>query len=184
MSATPPLSRRGAKLRATSLIPQYIEAHVERLAAPDQDSPHRYIGLAISENKLVWDLLEPMINRPRNVPARSAGYDDMIGSEQFRKTLATFTSKHVWGRKVDASEVIVLAGAGSILETLFYALGDADEGVLVPTPSYMGYWLDIEMRDNMKIVPVHGRSEDDLCSPWLISKPRTMQRKSRYEPCC
>jgi aspartate/methionine/tyrosine aminotransferase len=140
-------------------MPVYIEHHFDRVGRNDPGDPDRYIGLAIAENKLVWDLLEPQINRPRNVPARAAGYDDMIGSEPFRTTLAAFASEHVWGRNVDASEVITLAGAGSVLEMLFHALGDPGDGVLVPTPSYAGFWMDIETRVDMSVVPVHSRAD-------------------------
>jgi aspartate/methionine/tyrosine aminotransferase len=137
----------------------YYGVHVERVDVDDPGEPDRYIGLAVAENKLVWDLLEPQINRPRNARARSVGYDEFVGSKQFRKTLAGFASEHVWGRDVDASEVIALAGAGSALEMLFYTLGDPGEGVLVPTPSYAGFWADIETRDEMTIVTVPGRAD-------------------------
>lgn len=173
MTPNPPLSRRGSHLSGTSPMPAYIEAHFDRVGRDDPADPGRYIGLAVAENKLVWDLLEPQINRPRNVPARALGYDDMVGSEQFRTTLAAFASKHVWGQEVDASEVITLAGAGSVLELLFHALGDPGDGVLVPTPSYAGFWMDIETRDQMKVIPVPGHTDsgfvltvDDLQSAY------------------
>ncbi|GMR02705.1 MAG: pyridoxal phosphate-dependent aminotransferase [Acidimicrobiia bacterium] len=143
-------------------MPEYVEEHDKRTSEKDPTDPNRYIGLAIAENKLVWDLLEPQINRERHVPERSAGYDDMIGSEQFRTTVASFASERVWGRTVEANEVITLAGAGSILEMLFYTLGDPGEAVLVPTPSYAGFWADIETRDALHIIPAHTNPDDDF----------------------
>ncbi|MEJ2190499.1 MAG: aminotransferase class I/II-fold pyridoxal phosphate-dependent enzyme [Acidobacteriota bacterium] len=66
----------------------------------------------------------------------------------------------VLGREFAPEQISALAGAGSVLEILFYALGDPGDGVLVPTPSYAGFWLDLELRDGLTIVPVH-RSIDD-----------------------
>jgi len=136
-------------------MPEYIAEHFARSAAVASDDDSRYIGLAISENKLVWDLLEPMFNRNRHVEQRSTGYDNMVGSEPFITSIAAFASDHVWGRTVSPYEVIVLAGAGSILETLFYVIANPGEGVLVPTPSYAGFWADLETRDELSIIPVH-----------------------------
>jgi 1-aminocyclopropane-1-carboxylate synthase len=78
----------------------------------------------------------------------------MAGSPDFRASVAAFASDHVWGRHVDADEVVVLAGAGSILETLFYAIADPGDAILVPTPSYAGFWADIETRAELHIVEV------------------------------
>jgi aspartate/methionine/tyrosine aminotransferase len=129
-------------------MPEYIAEHFTRV---DDDG---YTGLAIAENKLVWDLLEPRLNSIRAVPSSAIGYDDMAGSPDLRSSVAEFASDHVWGRDVDADEVIILAGAGSILETLFYAIADPGEAILVPTPSYAGFWADIETRDELHIVEV------------------------------
>jgi 1-aminocyclopropane-1-carboxylate synthase len=129
-------------------MPEYIAEHFARA---DDDG---YTGLAIAENKLVWDLLEPRLNSNRAVPSSAIGYDDMAGSPDFRASVAAFASDHVWGRHVDADEVVVLAGAGSILETLFYAIADPGDAILVPTPSYAGFWADIETRAELHIVEV------------------------------
>jgi aspartate/methionine/tyrosine aminotransferase len=43
---------------------------------------------------------------------------------------------------------------------LFHVIADAGEGVLVPTPSYAGFWADLETRDELTIVPVHTSSHD------------------------
>jgi aspartate/methionine/tyrosine aminotransferase len=148
MPQTPPLSERGDGLAARSPMPEYIAQHFTRA---DDDG---YTGLAIAENKLVWDMLEPRLNSNRAVPSSAIGYDDMAGSLDFRTSVAEFASERVWGRDVDADEVVVLAGAGSILETVFYAIADPGDAILVPTPSYAGFWADIETRDELHIVEV------------------------------
>ncbi|MCL1598501.1 MAG: hypothetical protein M3094_04915, partial [Actinomycetia bacterium] len=77
MHDTPSLSRRGSALTAHSPMPVYIAEHFERSLDVDPQDPDRYIGLAIAENKLVCDLLEPKINGDRQVPEYASGYDAM-----------------------------------------------------------------------------------------------------------
>jgi aspartate/methionine/tyrosine aminotransferase len=148
MSGSAPLSNRGIALTTNAPMPEYIAEHFQR--AEDDG----YVGLAIAENRLMWDAIEPRLNANRRVGSTAIGYDDMAGSHNLRTAIATFGSDRIWGRKVDPDEVIVLAGAGSILETLFYALGDPGDAIMVPTPSYAGFWADIETRDELHIVEV------------------------------
>lgn len=168
------LSNRGAALAANAPMPEYIAEHFQR---GDDDG---YVGLAIAENKLMWDVIEPLLNKDRRVPPTAIGYDDMAGSHDFRTAIAAFGSDHIWGRRVDPDEVVVLAGAGSILETLFFALADAGDAIMVPTPSYAGFWADIETRDELHIVEVPTSPEESFAltvnrlqaaydaSPWPV----------------
>lgn len=110
----------------------------------------------------MWDLLEPQINRVRNVQSSSVAYDATIGSVALREQIARFGSDHVWGRQLDSDQIVVLAGAGSILESLFYVIAGPGDGVLVPTPSYAGFWFDLETRDDLTVVPVHTRSANEF----------------------
>lgn len=156
------LSRRGRALLTGSSMPEYLVEHFRR--APDrwppESAPDGYLALCVAENALVWDLLEPQVTAARAVPREALEYDAMIGSELFRGKLAEFLSRRVLGREVNSDQLAVLAGAGSVLEILFHALADPGDGVLVPTPSYAGFWLDLETRDGLHVVPVDCRSED------------------------
>jgi len=158
------LSSRAEAVLAVPPVPEYIDAHF----AHSRDSWHAtdntdgYIGLCIAENRLVWDILEPRIAQCRNLRADSLGYDAMIGSHRFRETLAKFMGRAFLGREVAPEHLAVLNGAGSVLELLFYILCDPGDGVLVPTPSYTGFWSDLETRDDTTIIPVHCRSDDDF----------------------
>lgn len=155
------LSTRGRRLVDAAPMPEYIHVHFAHGDdAWSEDNPAGYIGLAIAENKLVWDLLEPRFNARRQVPAEAAGYDNMLGSEDFRGRLAAFLGSRLFGRSIDPAHVAVLNGAGSVLELVFYALADPGDGVLVPTPSYAGFWADLETRDELTILPVHTRADE------------------------
>jgi aspartate/methionine/tyrosine aminotransferase len=157
-----PLSDRGRRLVDHAPMPEYIDAHFERLDDgydPDAN-PNGYIGLAIAENKLVWPLLESRLHAPRAVSPESVAYDEMIGSAAFRSNLASFLGQELARRPIDPAHIAVLAGSGSVLETLFYVIADAGDAVLVPTPSYAGFWADLETRDALTIVPVHTSASD------------------------
>lgn len=140
----------------------YIRAHFEHVedAWDATANPDGYIGMCVAENKLVWDLLAPRLTAARHVPRTAVEYDVMIGSGRFRSQLADFLGRTLYRREVPAEQVAVLNGAGSVLELLFYAIADPGDGVLVPTPSYTGFWADLETRDQLTVVPVHTSSTD------------------------
>ena len=169
-SSTPTsaLSQRGSAVADASPVPEYLVEHSKHSIHP---GPMGYTPLCVAENRLVWDLLEPRMTAARAVPHEALCYDHMIGSQGFRKQLAVFMGRCFLGRVFDLTQIAVLAGAGSVLEILFYVLGDPGDGVLVPTPSYAGFWLDLETRDQLSIIPVHGRSDDRFrLTPELLDK--------------
>ncbi len=156
------LSNRAQNLLAGSVTPEY---ELRDLAGSKdrydkQENPEGYIGLCVAENRLVADLVVDRLDQVPMVPASVLGYDAMTGSERFRQQLGKFMGRTFLGREFAPHQISVLAGAGSVLEILFHALADPGDGILVPTPSYAGFWLDLEVRDELKIVPVHCSSED------------------------
>lgn len=156
------LSARGQNLLAGAPLPPYLYEHFDRVddAYDAATNPDGYIGLSVAENKLVWDLMRPRLIEPRrNLPHEAICYDEMIGSATFRRRLAEFMGSRFLGRVFDYRSIAVLAGAGSVLEILFYVLADPGEAVLVPTPSYSGFWADLETRNELHIIPVHTNSE-------------------------
>jgi aspartate/methionine/tyrosine aminotransferase len=156
------LSRRGQLLVATPPFPEYLHEHFERVGQPwdPVSNPGGYISMCIAENKLTWDLLEPKMAECRDITQRAVGYDAMIGSMQFREELARFIGRTFLGRAIAPEQLAVLSGAGSVLELLFYTICDPGVGVLIPTPSYAGFWADLETRDQLAIVPVHCTSDE------------------------
>jgi aspartate/methionine/tyrosine aminotransferase len=156
------LSERGRRLVVAPQTPAYLAEDLRRSPSPYDPSarPDGYIPMCIAENGLVWDLLRPKMAACRDVPERVLRYDSMIGALEFRTQLAHFMARTFLGRPVAAQHVAVLAGAGAVLEILFYALADRGEGVLVPTPSYAGFWSDLQTRDELTIVPVHCVTEE------------------------
>ncbi len=157
------LSHRGQRLVDSPKIPAYIAEHFARAgqAWDPQLRPDGYVSLCIAENKLHNDDLIARL-ADYEVPAPALGYDAMTGNPEFRRRLASFMGRSFLGRTFDADQIAVLAGAGSVLEILCYAICDTGDGVLIPTPSYAGFWPDLEMRDELNIVRVDCTSEDDF----------------------
>ena len=147
------LSDRARRQLGDTELPPYLAEHVRRSAdaGPEGDA---YRCLAVAENKLMWDLLDELVNAVRNVGPASFAYDDHRGSAALRGAIARFGEKHLWHRRMDPESMVVMAGAGATLETLFNALCDPGEGVLIPTPTYASYWLDLETRIGVRVVPV------------------------------
>lgn len=156
------LSRRGRRLADHPPFARYLREHFARAGEPwhPVERPDGYIALCVAENRTMWDVLAPRLAREQDVPSLALGYDAMVGNLEFRTELAAFMSRAFLGRRVDAEQLAVLAGAGSVLELLFYAIADEGDGVLVPTPSYAGFWADLETRDGLHIIPVATTSDD------------------------
>jgi aspartate/methionine/tyrosine aminotransferase len=155
------LSVRGQQLVDTPPLAPYIGEHfarAERLWDPDL-RPGGYIPLCIAENTAGADVLARRLDAVGPCPARALGYDAMIGNFEFRRHLAAFMERTFLGRAIAPEHLAVVAGAGSALELLFYAIADPGDGVLVPTPSYAGFWADLETRDALRIVTVDCPSE-------------------------
>ena len=155
------MSSRARDLIDAPQLAPYILTHFERLR--DEYGPERpdgYIGLCIAENRLMWPELSARLGQVPPAPDRVLGYDAMIGALPFRERLAAFLSSRVLKRTVAPEHVAAVAGAGSALELLFYALGDSGDSILVPTPSYAGFWPDLQSRDGLRIVTVPTSSQD------------------------
>jgi aspartate/methionine/tyrosine aminotransferase len=157
------LSQRGQHLLDSSPVAAYVSEHFARVAEPwdAQLCPHGYISLCIAENKLNSQGLIEQLSR-YEVPASVLGYDMMSGNPRFRGRLAAFMGRTFLGRTFDAQQLVVVAGAGAVLEMLYYTICDPGDGVLIPTPSYSGFWPDLETRDELTVVPVDCRSEEDF----------------------
>ncbi len=152
---TIPISQRTGR-RLISAMPTYLTEHMARAAEQYHplDRPGGYIGLAVAENKLMTDWLEPRFSTARTVPVSALAYGDMAGSERFRNSVARFLSTRLTGTPLSADHIVTMAGAGAILEALFNVLADPGESVLVPTPSYSGFWPDLRARAELQIVEV------------------------------
>lgn len=143
-------------------FPEYIREHAELVVDrfDATTNPHGYIPFGIAENHLVTQRLIDRLAQVDEVPTQVLGYDSGRGNAAFRANISAFLERTVFGRAVDPERMSVLAGAGSVLELVFHAICDPGDGVLVPTPSYSGFWPDLTMRDEATIVPVDTNADE------------------------
>ena len=132
----------------------YIDAHHERRGQPG------YTCLAIAENLQVFDLLRPKLEAFPPLDPNVAAYDDPAGRAPLREAIADLLGRELFGRDIDPDHVRVLAGASGVLDALGHALGDPGDAVLVPTPSYAGFWPDLQVRPGLRIVEVPTHAEE------------------------
>jgi aspartate/methionine/tyrosine aminotransferase len=158
------LSRRGERLAANPPFPEYLHEHFARSVDRwhPEDNSDGYVGMCVAENKLLNDLMLDRLADVGPPPGRALGYDDMAGNVEFRERLGRFMGSRFLGRVFPPEHVLVLSGAGTVLESLFHVIGDPGDAVLVPTPSYAGFWADLEARDGLQIVPVPCLSANDF----------------------
>jgi aspartate/methionine/tyrosine aminotransferase len=167
------LSRRARALLTGPPVPEYLRRHFNDSTDPYDPHTNRdgYIGLCVAENRLAADLVATRLDQVPTVPSSALAYDAMTGTLRFREQLGRFMGRTFLGRVAGPHQIAVLAGAGSVLEILFHALADPGDGVLVPTPSYAGFWLDLETRDELGIVPVHCAADDGFqLTPELLDR--------------
>lgn len=154
------LSTRASQFIDEGVQPAYLAEHVARTTG--EVPLGGYVCLAIAENKVMWDLLDEKVNAPRAAELASVGYDDWRGSRRLRESLARFVGDRLHRHPVDPDSVQVMAGAGPLVEALTWALCEPGSGVLVPTPSYAGYWFDVGARTGVTIVPAHTAADEDF----------------------
>ena len=153
---SPALADRARKLIDDPPIDEYMQEHMARSDSPydRDDNPAGYIPMSVAENVHMSEAFLDRLATVDDVPDRVLGYDSMIGSEPFRAEIAEFLGRTVFGRTMTTDQLAVVNGAGSALDLAFYTICDPGQGVLVPTPSYAGFWLDLNTRDDVEIVTV------------------------------
>ncbi len=160
------LSRRGDGMLGGGLSP-YLLAGMERAADPG------FVNLAVAENlQQSARVLARMASAPA-VPAEALAYGDLTGSLPLRQALAGAIGRELFGRSgadggVDPDHLVVMAGASPVIEALGNAIGDPGEGILVPTPSYAGFWPDLQVRPGLQVVEVPTSAADG----WALTPER------------
>jgi aspartate/methionine/tyrosine aminotransferase len=116
------------------------------------------ILLAVAENKLCWDILEPRIRQGfALVPRWAMSYGPMHGQSMLREPLAAFMGKHIYKGAVivDPEHLVVGVGLSAILSSLFYCICEAGDSVLIPAPYYSAFDNDLRAFGGVERVPVY-----------------------------
>lgn len=149
----PVLSKRGAKLLENSQ--PLVEAHFKSESDPwsKNSNPNGYINLGTAENHLVFDLLEPVLNKNPELEALHTHYGPLYGLDSFRHAMAGYLTK-MTGAPVKKDQIVTASGSSAIIDMLMYCLCDSGDGVIIPAPYYAGFDHDLKGRSNVEPIPV------------------------------
>lgn len=127
-------------------LPTYSPQAQQRPWSPDD--PEGNLILTVAENKLSSDLIHARLSEAPLPPPSALQYADMRGIPALRKAWAeTLMSTFMKGHAIDPDHITCSAGAGAILDMLFFCVCSAGDGVLIPAPYYPAFDNDLQVRD-------------------------------------
>lgn len=158
--------------------PPIAAAHFRAEARPYHPTrdPNGYVNLGTAENRLLWDLLEPVLTAPRPLTAEDARYAPLYGTAALREATAAFLSR-TRGVPFDAEDLVVVSGATAALDIAATALCDPGEAIVVPAPYYGGFDTDLAGRSEARLEPAPGSRDDD----YRFSAPAAAEACARTE---
>jgi len=119
--------------------------HFIRMADParypeyhPRHQPDGYISAAIAENNTVSHLLPYLQHRP-GLGLREAGYANFNGQPHVREVVAKYLSDYVYGRTLNPEAILMTAGCNLAIDSLFFAIANPGEYVLLQTPYYAAF---------------------------------------------
>jgi 1-aminocyclopropane-1-carboxylate synthase 1/2/6 len=147
--------------RLIGAAPPIAAAHFRAEARPYHPvhDPEGYLNLGTAENRLLWDLLEPLLTAPRPLTAADARYAPLYGTFELREATAAFLS-HTRGVPFDPDDLIIVSGATSALDIAATALCDPGEAIIVPAPYYGGFDTDLAGRSEARLIRAPGRHDE------------------------
>ena len=157
------VSRQAARLVAET--PAIATAHFTAEADPydPRRNPRGYVNLGTAENRLVWDLLEPLLRAARPVAAAVTRYAPLFGAYDLREAVAAFLTR-TRRAVVEPDDVLVVAGATAALDIIAAVLCDPGEVIAVPAPYYGAFDTDLAGRSHAVLIPV-GPNDGDGPTP-------------------
>lgn len=134
---------------------KYFDAFFTSLSyeCDPETRPDGYVPLCVAENKLVLDLLSERLMSP-GTTATAFGdsvvycYNSFLGLPVARQAAAYFLARHFFLQgeakvsteralaAVDPKYIGISSGACSVLNSLFYLLGEKGDACLIPAPYY------------------------------------------------
>ncbi len=147
------VSRAAARLAAD--LPAIAVAHFRAEADPydPATNPGGYVNLGTAENRLVWDLLSPLLAGTRPRTAADVRYGHLHGTDELRGAVAALLGR-TWRTRVDADDLVVVSGATAALDIVASVLCDPGEAIAIPAPYYSGLDVDLAGRSGARLVPV------------------------------
>jgi aspartate/methionine/tyrosine aminotransferase len=153
------ISERGKQLSQHD--PFLVKAHFTCARDPfsPDTNPEGYVNFGTAENRILFDLVEPLLLEEEEIHEQDTHYNELYGSGFFRRAIAEFLSRRA-GRELSAENIAVASGASAILEMLSFVLCDRGEAVLIPAPYYSGFDHDLALRSEARLWHVQLQSPE------------------------
>jgi len=140
-------------------------------------NPQGIINMATSENTLAFDLLKEKFEEKEShaILQEHTQYAPCEGLDSFRETITDFLNYYMKPVEPMIPEnLIVSNGCTSLIDTLAYTLADEGEGLLVPSPFYGSFLVDLRIRCRVVPFPVELSSKPGPgeTQPFELSVPR------------
>jgi len=144
-----------------------------------------YAEKAYEQGKKVYHLNigQPDIKTPKialnaisNHSLEIISYSSSDGSEQYRKKIANYYSKH--DIQVNHDEIIVTTGGSEALLFAFGTIMDTDDEVIIPEPFYANF-NGFSAASGANIVPVISKFEDNFALPPIEEFEKLITQKTK-----
>lgn len=132
-------------------------------------NPDGYVNFGTAENKMVFDVLKPLLQKHIRIKEPDTHYNQLHGAQFFREAIAEFLGRRA-GRNLSPNNITVASGASAILEMLSFAVCDPGDAILIPTPYYSGFDHDLALRSAARLIPVSLAGPDFTLSISAITR--------------
>lgn len=140
---------------AVSLLPSYL-ADARAVEQYSITNPNGALQLGVAESQIIEDWLVPALNTVPELTADAIYYQPTPGRADFKASFASYIEDLCGLRpgRLDRDGLIVGAGCNAVLENLCFALADAGDAVLIPTPYYAAFEFDLVARAALSVEAV------------------------------
>eukprot|EP01147_Barroeca_monosierra_P003003 gene3003-5792_t len=169
------LSTRG---RLFSQNPEWLETLmdcIEMASKPCDDEEQRVLNVAVAANVLCHDEMEEFVRSFREkcpILRSSFSYYQFEGICRLRSALSHIYNQRIlhMGSKTNPSDFIVGNGCGPLLENVVSCLADEYDYILIPSPYYHAFPMDVSRRMQCKIKSVPLSWNEEAASVTLSIK--------------
>ena len=119
------------------------------------------LNMLLAENALMWPEMQAKIQEvtAKPMPAWVSKYADYTGELEFKKALANMIQKYWIKKEVKPEDLAITAGAGAIIESLFWLLTEEGDSAIIPGPIYPSFMIDAYSRCKVNLQVAQTKEE-------------------------
>ena len=155
------ISERGVRISGplTSYSAMFFKAMPD-LWDPEAN-PEGYFIFAAAENKLGYAHVKPLFDEAaKDFPHELAAYGAPDGIQRLKDALAAHMSRNFGGFEFSPQHMICAAGCTPLLDMFAFCTCDDGDGIMLPTPYYPGFAIEVCYKTGAKLLPLHTAAPD------------------------